>query len=1584
MNTYKLLITGLSILISSLLATAQYQEQTFENNDSFQVPGFGPAAPYPSITSVTGMPTNLAYIRVTLNNLSHPWSFTQFDILLEAPNGERVVLISDADPDPDLTGDNLTFNIDADAIVHFVEDEFIQYHPYCLPTNNGAEDDFLTIGIINQENPSFANLQNINPNGAWKLYLLDDNDDFFSSGNLVGWSLTLGASTTTVCERPVGLPTVDMVNRNTSRVSWADNTSTNWDILYLKEDTIPDYSFIPSIENVNGQSVNLTGLDYDTEYAVYLRADCNGDNSNPSRWNGPIVFTTESGICAYAEDISLCSNQLFTPNIYNGGFYDPCDNGNGNTVPQLMYNFTPPNSGDYYFVRTSDNFNNEINSLSIKSQSVIDYCDSLAWNCLAENFTENILLENLDQNLTYKILVHSYNYFDFQISECPQTVDIKLEDFTEHSFDVDFYLTTDDEVPIEGEIDIYYQLANGAEPENDVDPQNTDNITGGLISTLPLDLIDDTAYDLYVRQVCANGVTCWQGPFGFRTSKHCGDINGQDALTIKTTATTAWIQSNDTSLELNQSSIIIRDSFFEQPSYEENTMDYPVGANLFVYDLKANTDYTFYIKLSCNGPSFSSQYWQGPFSLATNGECFVEVKNLFCGQCYVNELGPHEDENIPFHNVGRNDLFPGNNPDNCQNLNYDPQLEQIYSYHALEDGTISFSRGQKKTCSGSKFLVQYYYKSANLPCDLNDWNYLGCWTHEGNDIFDDISFDVQKDSSYYIMFDYGGQLCAGAWQGPSTWVNVTGSNCQNPCTPVENLTATETGDGYLNIEWDETVGALGYDVVLSSAHAGLSSLLQCSSDASINVAAIHPSTSIRYNVDSLLASILPTTSLSIYVRSRCAIDNYSTWREVSVTPLVAFSSEYNNGNTLNYCSPMYDRTTLSPANDIPYDLLEFTVDKSGTFYFSAGSWNDQGTYAGVYENSFDPSNPEQNLIFETENTELASLKFSIDLTAGIPYIFIATHRVTVPNKKLYVLDVIGPAPLSADKFTYRGTHEGPQGTIPSTSGQYYQSNKVCRDDAGWLHYYYSDPTDPTAEDLILLSIEDYLKDPNPSFIFPDNIAYAGGKFGTSLITNPPADYVSNPDGWWTMNRFWDLDLIPNFQPEIPVGIRFYYTENDLYSLKSSTGNFDLEHEDLNFYKINDTNEVYNIDPSKGHAGVQLAPNCADDGIWEYFNAPYADTILWRFDSIPSGYYAEMKVHSFSGGGGGAGSFAPQIDSDMDGFADAIDCDPNNPLVNPAAQEIPYDGIDNDCNPNTFDDDFDMDGYGVAEDCDDGNANISPGLPEIPYDGLDNDCDPNTWDDDVDMDGFLVADDCDDANANVNPNMEEVVYDGLDNDCDPETLDDDLDRDGFNLAEDCDDENANVNPNMEEVVYDGLDNDCDPETLDDDLDMDGFDLAEDCDDEDASINPDVEELAYDGIDNDCDPLTLDDDLDQDGFDLVDDCDDTNEGINPDAEEIPNNGIDEDCKDGDLMTSLWGFSEHLIKLHPNPTTSLLVIEEKGLSDAAIVLFDAMGKILLERNLSKKIEIDMRNFANGVYFVRVKAEEGEMVQKVVKVSE
>jgi len=216
-----------------------------------------------------------------------------------------------------------------------------------------------------------------------------------------------------------------------------------------------------------------------------------------------------------------------------------------------------------------------------------------------------------------------------------------------------------------------------------------------------------------------------------------------------------------------------------------------------------------------------------------------------------------------------------------------------------------------------------------------------------------------------------------------------------------------------------------------------------------------------------------------------------------------------------------------------------------------------------------------------------------------------------------------------------------------------------------------------------------------------------------------------------------------------------------------------------------------------------------------------------------------------------------VDTDRDGYGNWLDCNDDDPAVNPGATEIPYNGVDDDCNADTPDDDLDGDGFGQAQDCDDTDASVNPDASEV-CDGRDDDCNGtpddgliSTWYTDADGDGFGDPDtaaqacdpagrvhndaDCDDTDPGVHPGALEVCN-GVDDNCDGNIDSDtlarptwfrDADSDGFGDStdteaacaqpdgyvadgSDCDDSlatGASVHPGAQEVC-DGKDDDCD--------------------------------------------------------------------------------------------------------------------------------------------------------------------------------
>lgn len=139
------------------------------------------------------------------------------------------------------------------------------------------------------------------------------------------------------------------------------------------------------------------------------------------------------------------------------------------------------------------------------------------------------------------------------------------------------------------------------------------------------------------------------------------------------------------------------------------------------------------------------------------------------------------------------------------------------------------------------------------------------------------------------------------------------------------------------------------------------------------------------------------------------------------------------------------------------------------------------------------------------------------------------------------------------------------------------------------------------------------------------------------------------------------------------------------------------------------------------------------------------------------------------------NLGPAADVDMDGYTFDMDCDDNNPYVNPAMEEICDDFTDNNCN-GALDEgcggetDNDNDGFNSAFDCNDNDATINPNAMEICGDSMDNNC--NVLVDegcgnglfDLDMDGYDSAADCNDMDYMVNPGMPEICADMVDNNC----------------------------------------------------------------------------------------------------------------------------------------------------------------------------------------------------------------------------
>ncbi len=152
------------------------------------------------------------------------------------------------------------------------------------------------------------------------------------------------------------------------------------------------------------------------------------------------------------------------------------------------------------------------------------------------------------------------------------------------------------------------------------------------------------------------------------------------------------------------------------------------------------------------------------------------------------------------------------------------------------------------------------------------------------------------------------------------------------------------------------------------------------------------------------------------------------------------------------------------------------------------------------------------------------------------------------------------------------------------------------------------------------------------------------------------------------------------------------------------------------------------------------------------------------------YYPDLDGDDFGAGAGVDACVAPEDHADND-----LDCNDTDVLINPDADEICDDGIDNDCDGDTDEADSecvacpDDDGDGVCNDVDVCDGDDASG--DTDGDGI---CDDTDLCTDVDGDGFCLEGlDCNDTDVAINPDATEVCN-GIDDDCDALIDDDDGD------------------------------------------------------------------------------------------------------------------------------------------------------------------------------------------------------------------
>ena len=163
--------------------------RTFSNATPISIPNTaGPANPFPSEIKVAGLKQGrLLDVNVTLSGFSHTYP-EDVDVQLESPNLRRAVIMSDVGNSEDVS--NLTIKLDDQAAAFLPPNSLLGSGTF-RPTNDGLVDNFPPPAAPSSD-VALSTFKGINPNGSWKLYVVDDSSP--DGGSFAGgWSLQIKA-----------------------------------------------------------------------------------------------------------------------------------------------------------------------------------------------------------------------------------------------------------------------------------------------------------------------------------------------------------------------------------------------------------------------------------------------------------------------------------------------------------------------------------------------------------------------------------------------------------------------------------------------------------------------------------------------------------------------------------------------------------------------------------------------------------------------------------------------------------------------------------------------------------------------------------------------------------------------------------------------------------------------------------------------------------------------------------------------------------------------------------------------------------------------------------------------------------------------------------------------------------------------------------------------------------------------------------------------------------------------------------------------------------------------------------------------
>jgi len=267
-----------------LLAPVASHANVYPDGGSVNIPATassGAGDPYPSTLDVADFHGKISSLNVTLFGFAHEQP-DDVDLLLVGPTGVAVKLMSDVGGTTSVFGVDLTF--DDGAASSLPDDSELTTGTYKPTDVNGGTDTFPADGAFTPAATAttLSAFNGTDPNGTWKLYVVDDTSDVGDNtiGSLDGWSLKIDNALHAV---PAGTQADRIAKAILSDQSTFANAS--FDDTKLNAESTPNGYATPQSPDVlfDNNSATLAGFPQlpSTDFAILTSGDANIADDTP-------------------------------------------------------------------------------------------------------------------------------------------------------------------------------------------------------------------------------------------------------------------------------------------------------------------------------------------------------------------------------------------------------------------------------------------------------------------------------------------------------------------------------------------------------------------------------------------------------------------------------------------------------------------------------------------------------------------------------------------------------------------------------------------------------------------------------------------------------------------------------------------------------------------------------------------------------------------------------------------------------------------------------------------------------------------------------------------------------------------------------------------------------------------------------------------------------------------------------------------------------------------------------------------------------------------------------------------------------